>query len=122
MGASRVKGYAVAVISFCLLGVISLPAQPRPQAGPAQPPERYKMVLDRLDSMTAMPVSQWRYHTADIPHPEDPSLDDSTWAPVNLGRNAGNQPGSANTPGWYRTWVEMPSTVGGKEIRGSRVH
>ncbi|HZS49092.1 MAG TPA: alpha-mannosidase [Blastocatellia bacterium] len=78
-------------------------------------------VLNRLDAMTSLPVTEWRYHVADIPHPEDVGLDDSNWTAVTFGRN-GNQSGSNDSPGWYRTWIEIPSMVGGKDIRGARVH
>src|SRR5882724_10668802 len=108
----------VAILIF-VLSVITSSAQPRPSPQPAKPPERYKTVLDRLDAMSTAPVNQWRYHTGDIPHPEDPSLDDSNWTAVTFGRG---QSGSANTLGWYRTWIEIPSAVGGKDIRGARVH
>ncbi|HLQ51680.1 MAG TPA: hypothetical protein VK129_09295, partial [Terriglobales bacterium] len=72
--------------------------------------------------MTTLVLDQWRYHAADIPHPEDPSLDDSNWTQLTLGSPSGIRPGSAGEPGWYRAWIEIPSTVGGKDIRGARVH
>src|SRR2546423_601796 len=41
-------------------------------------PDPYKTSLDRLDSLTHQGETEWRFH-ADIPHPEDPSIDDSGW-------------------------------------------
>jgi len=108
-------GATIAILGFT---AVTSSAQPRPAPQPAKPPERYNTVLDRLNAMTNMQVNQWRYHTADIPHPEDPSLDDSNWTAVTFGRG---QSGSSNLLGWYRTWIEIPPTVGGKEIRGARV-
>jgi alpha-mannosidase len=46
-------------------------------------PNPYKPVLDRLDSLTTQPVPEWRFH-ADVPHPEDPALDDSNWQSVKV--------------------------------------
>jgi alpha-mannosidase len=108
----------ITVVILLVFAVVTSTAQPRPSAQPAKPPERYNVVLDRLNAMTNAPVNQWRYHTGDLPHPEDPSLDDSNWTAVTFGRG---QSGSANTLGWYRTWLEIPTTVGGKDTRGARV-
>ena len=36
-------------------------------------PDPSKAILDRLDSITRQPESEWRFHS-DIPHPEDPSV------------------------------------------------
>ena len=43
----------------------------------------YRPVLDRLQSLGTLALPDWRFH-ADIPHPEEPSLDDSSWAVVKL--------------------------------------
>src|SRR5258708_37146361 len=104
----------VVIVSILVFAVVTSTAQPRPSPQPAKPPDRYKTVLDRLGAMTNMPVNSWRYHTGDIPHPEDPSLDDSKWTDVTFGRG---QSGNTNLLGWYRTWTEIPATVGGKGIR-----
>jgi len=123
MQSARIKDWsrsAVLLLLFLFAG-IRLSAQPLPQPAPAPPQERYKNVLDRLESMTSITVDQWRYHTADIPHPEDPSLNDSNWTPVTLG-SSGNRPASTSEPGWYRAWIEIPPTAGGKDILGARMH
>jgi hypothetical protein len=102
-------------------------AQGRFQPGPPSP---YQNVLDRLAAMTSVPIRDWRFHAADLPHPEDPSLDDSSWQPVTLAGGFGGFGGSprqrssggpATGPSWYRTQIEIPRTAGGKEIRGARV-
>ncbi len=106
---------------LCFLAALPLLAQ-SPSPRPGAPQGRYQNVLNRLESMTTLVLDQWRYHAADIPHPEDPSLDDSNWTQLTLGSPSGIRPGSAGEPGWYRAWIEIPSTVGGKDIRGARVH
>ena len=63
--------------------------------------------------MSSVPLPEWRYHAADLPHPEDPSLDDANWTSVALT--------SANAPGWYRRSIEIPPAAGGRQIRGARV-
>ncbi len=113
----------------CLLAALapSLPAQPRGRTQPTRPPERYATVLARLAAMTTTPVTSWRTHSADgVPHGEDPALDDSQWTPLTLsGGRGGGGGNNAAAPGnghaWYRTTIEIPATVGGRDIRGSRV-
>jgi alpha-mannosidase len=82
--------------------------------------EKYPKVIARLAEMSSLPVPHWLAHTADIPHGEDPSLKDPDWTPVDLtGTRA-----AANTeqgPAWYRTAITIPATVGGKDIRGTRL-
>ena len=46
-------------------------------------PDPYKPILDRLDSLTVQSISDWHFH-ADVPHPEDPALDDSAWQSVRV--------------------------------------
>ena len=111
---SSVKGCSGIAVLCCLLAAVSSQAQPRPQPTLAQPPARYETVLNRLEAVTSAPLSRWRYHPADTPHPEDPSLDDSSWTPITFGAAQGNQPAAGDAPGWYRTRVEVPATAGGK--------
>ena len=115
------KPFSIAAVVLSILIALPVFAQPKPQPQAAKPPERYQTVLDRLDAMTNLPVIKWRYHAADMPHPEDPALDDSSWTPVTYGRNA-IMSSSTNASQWYRTMIEIPTSVGGKDIRGARVH
>jgi alpha-mannosidase len=111
-----------------LLALASLAfGQPRTRPQQQRPPERYGPVLTRLAAMTMAPVTAWKAHAADgVPHGEDPTLDDSQWTAITLGgggRGAANPgPGApGNGHAWYRTTVEIPATVGGREVRGARV-
>jgi alpha-mannosidase len=97
-----------------LLCAAALPAQPRNQR-----PEAYAAVLSRLDAMTFLPLSQWRSH-ADIPHGEDPALDDSNWAPVTLADGRGGRGGPSDAA-WYRTVIVIPQAAGGHDLRGARI-
>ena len=42
------------------------------------PPDAAKVVT-RLGELSNLPSGEWRYHEGDIPHGENPSLDDSSW-------------------------------------------
>src|SRR5258708_39816279 len=46
-----------------------------------EPPDPYKPILDRLESLQTVSLPEWRYHE-DLAHPEDPSLNDADWATV----------------------------------------
>ena len=119
----RIQSLAGAAI-FCALALHAQPRARPPQ--PIRPPERYATVLTRLAAMTSTSVTAWRAHAADgVPHGEDPALDDSQWTAITLAGGRGRGGGGAGAPGnghaWYRTTIEIPATVGGRDIRGSRV-
>lgn len=85
--------------------------------------ERYPAQMDRLQSMTFLAIDQWRFRDSDIPHGEDPELDDSNWqqVTVNYAPHPESTPSISQTQGWYRAAFRLPSTVGGKTIAGARL-
>src|ERR1022692_461182 len=95
-----------------LLSAALLTAQPRTQR-----PEPYAATLSRLEAMTTLPLAQWRSH-ADMPHGEDPALDESTWTPVTVPAGRGGAGGDA---AWYRATLEIPQAAGARDIRGARI-
>ena len=103
-------------VLYLTLCAAALPAQP--QANRRQ--EAYSAVLNRLDAMTTLPVTQWRSH-ADLPHGEDPSLDDSAWTAVTLSGGRGGRGGGEADAAWYRTTITLPQTLGGHDLRGARI-
>ncbi|MDR3700420.1 MAG: glycoside hydrolase family 38 C-terminal domain-containing protein [Candidatus Sulfopaludibacter sp.] len=87
---------------------------------PVRPPEKYPTVLARLESMIVLPIQQWSAH-ADLPHGEDPSLDDSAWAKVTLSGGRGRQNSTDAPMAWYRASFTVPETAGGKDLHGARL-
>ncbi len=73
----------------------------------------YRPTLDRLESLTTLPLSEWRFH-ADVPHPEDSSLDDSSWETVKVGDKWST--GSRV----LRRWIEIPEKIDGYAVPGAR--
>jgi alpha-mannosidase len=71
--------------------------------------------LQRLEAMITMPLTDWRTHPDNLPHPEDPSLDDSSWKAVKLHDRVDGR------PVWFRRVVEIPRTMGGYDIEGKRI-
>jgi alpha-mannosidase len=80
----------------------------------AAPSDPNKATLDRLQSLTVTPVRDWRFH-ADLPHPEDASLDDATWGVV--------QPDEKWSTGArvLRRWIEIPDKLNGYSLLGAGV-
>jgi alpha-mannosidase len=110
-------------IALCgIFSCIGVRAQ-HPGDPPQQWQEKYPTQVTRLLAMTMLPIGEWRFHDADIPHGEDPSLDDFGWkaTPVSYSERRGNDPGPGPERGWYRTTVEIPPTVGGRDIGGARL-
>ena len=71
--------------------------------------------LHTLETLTELPAGQWRLHVGDVPHGESPTLDDSSWPLVAPGSKA---PKDAV---WYRRTIEVPQTLNGYDITGSRI-
>src|SRR5690348_16039830 len=94
-------------------------------AGFSQTPaaaDSYKATLDRLQSLTAQGEKEWRFHT-DIPHPEDPALDDSGWGVLTVKNVSGPGGRNASEEHWtgtrvFRRWVEIPEKINGYATGG----
>lgn len=91
-------------------------AQPGFTANPsAKPVDAYKATLDRLQSITDVPLNEWRAHDADLPHGEDFAVDDAQWKTTKLNEEwkSGGQ--------WLRRTIEIPSNINGYDVRGTRI-
>jgi alpha-mannosidase len=81
---------------------------------PSAPPDPYKPVLDRLQSITVVPVPTWQVHAADLPHGEDPALGTSDWQPMRLKED---WKGSR----WLRLTFAVPAQLNGYRLQGARI-
>ena len=81
---------------------------------PAVPPDHYKPVLDRLQSITVVPLPTWQARAADLPHGEEPALATSDWQPVKLKED---WKGSR----WLRETFEVPAQLNGYSLQGARI-
>jgi alpha-mannosidase len=98
------------VCAFLALVPVNLVAAQQPSQ---KTTDSYQATLERLQSLTALPLSEWRFH-ADVPHPEDPSLDDSGWETVKVGDKWST--GSRV----LRRWLEIPLKINGYAVHGAR--
>ena len=88
-------------------------------------PDAYKATLDRLNSLTHQAESEWRFHD-DIPHPEDPSLNDSGWSTWTVKNVSGPGGQHANEEHWtgtrvFRHSIQIPEKINGYGTQGARV-
>jgi alpha-mannosidase len=71
--------------------------------------------LRTLETLKEIPAGEWRFHAGDIAHGEAATLDDSAWP---LAAAKSKAPKDAV---WYRRVIEVPKTLNGYDITGSRV-
>ena len=71
--------------------------------------------VERLGSLDTLPAGPWRFHSGDVAHGEQPSLDDSGWEKVQPKTTA---PKDAV---WYRREIEVPKTLNGYDLTGARI-
>jgi alpha-mannosidase len=88
-------------------------------------PDPYKSTLDQLEALTRQPESEWRFHT-DVPHPEDPGVNDTDWGRFTVKNASGPGGENANEEHWtgtrvFRRWVQIPGKINGYATQGSRV-
>ncbi len=69
--------------------------------------------LHTLQTLTTLPAEGWHFHAGDLPHGE--TDDDSSW-PVVQGHTE-----APNEAVWYRRVIEVPKTLNGYDISGSRI-
>lgn len=69
--------------------------------------------LHTLETLTTLPAEGWRFHAGDLPHGE--TADDSSWPIVQARSQAPNE------AVWYRRVIEVPKTLNGYDISGSRI-
>ncbi|WP_158943004.1 glycoside hydrolase family 38 C-terminal domain-containing protein [Granulicella sp. S190] len=71
--------------------------------------------LHTLETLNALPGGEWHFHVGDIPHGESTTLDDSSWTLVAPKSKAPHE------AVWYRREIEVPKTLNGYDITGSRI-
>jgi alpha-mannosidase len=85
----------------------------------------YKSTLDRLRALTVQGETEWQFHP-DVPHPEDPGLNDSDWGRFtvkNVSGPGGKNPSEEHWTGTrvFRRWIQIPEKINGYATAGSRV-
>ena len=107
-------------LTIVLLLLLSIPVFAQSNS-----PDPYKATLDRLNSLTHQAEPEWRFHS-DVPHPEDPSVNDSDWSTFIVKNVSGSGGQNSSEEHWngtrvFRRWVQIPEKINGYETRGARV-
>jgi alpha-mannosidase len=71
--------------------------------------------IAQLAALNQLPAAEWRYHVGDVAHGEAIDLDDKNWDVV---KGESHAPTEAV---WYRRWIEVPKTLDGYDLSGSRI-
>ena len=111
----------IALFLLCLIALFAAFASSQTSAAP----DPYKATLDRLEMLTRQGEAEWRFH-ADVPHPEDPALNDSDWGTLAVKNVSGPDGRNANDEHWtgtrvFRRWIQIPEKINGYATQGSRV-
>jgi alpha-mannosidase len=107
---SPLKRWIVCALLALIAARLVSAQQPSPSDQTIDP---YRPTVDRLESLTNLPLSDWRFHT-DVPHPEDSSLDDAGWGTIKVGDKW------STGPRVLRRWIEIPEKVNGYAVLGAR--
>ena len=97
-----------------VVSVLGLPVTAPAQQG-RTPSPAVDEVTSQLTALTRIAAEEWRYHAGDLAHGEAVGLDDSSWAVVKKGTVA---PEDAV---WYRRWIEVPATLNGYDLTGTKL-
>lgn len=73
-------------------------------------------LVAKLASYSELPGGNWKLHVGNIAHAEDPALDDSGWQSVAAATDAPEE------AVWYRQWFQVPRTLSGYDLTGSRIY
>jgi alpha-mannosidase len=104
----------IPVLVFLFVSLMPVTAgfgQEKPAALAGDP---YQATLDRLQSLVTVETPDWHFH-ADVPHPEDPALNDADWQTIRVRETWDTGPRV------LRRWIEIPEQIHGYSTQGSRV-
>jgi alpha-mannosidase len=112
---ARTRIVAFVLTFFCLsLGHAQTPEQLAEATKSLSP--QSQDVMKRVADLSVFPVPAWKTHNGNLPHGEDPKLDDSTWQPLTPDFVS---PAEEST--WFRAWVEIPKNLHGYDLTGSKI-
>jgi alpha-mannosidase len=119
------RSFALAFLSSAILLCVVCCSSRNAAAQANERPDPYKPTLDRLQSLSRQGEAEWRYQ-ADLPHPEDPTLNDSDWSVFTVKNVSGPGGKHDNEEHWtgtrvFRRWIQIPEKINGYATQGSQV-
>jgi alpha-mannosidase len=91
-------------------------AAPQTDAAIKSLPAPSQAVIQGLSKFSSIPISGWRYHPGNVTNGQSVTLDDSTWQE---GRTVHRTDPTDIV--WLRNWIDIPTTIGGYDLRDSRI-
>lgn len=79
-------------------------------------PSNCRRVIDVLSKLNSIPASNWRMHVGDLAHGESMTLNDSNWPIIHVPYQT-----NATDVVWLRAWIEIPKSLHGYDLSGSRL-
>ena len=116
--ARGVRGHiftAVVVAILCAFPAIPARAQSDAEKAVRALSVTAQTTVKELSSLVSLPADDWRFHAGDVAHGESTDLDDSAWQTVIKDTRAPTE------AVWYRRSIEVPKTLNGYDLTGSRV-
>ena len=110
--------FALLILAFgALLAVTSAAAQRGGEVGRglALLPPQSRAVVERLMSLSQLPVGTWKTHEGDLPHGEAVNQDESGWQDAAVGAHF------STSAVWFRQTIQLPATLNGYDLSGARV-
>lgn len=77
--------------------------------------EQGQAAIMRLDTLNAIPATDWQYHEGAVAQGESPALNTTDWKTVHIPFVASRQ------EIWMRRWVEIPKTLHGYDLTGAGI-
>ncbi len=77
---------------------------------------RSQAVVESLSRFNSQPIKGWRYHEGNVSDGQSVTLDDSSWQEIQS-----SYPTPPKNVIWLRKWIEIPKTLDGYELKGSRI-
>jgi alpha-mannosidase len=106
---------SVSIAVAILLCPAAVHGQGRGDSLAASLPPRTRDVVEQLGRLRSLEANGWKYYDGDLPHGEEPNLDDSSWQTTNRLNKA------SKGVIWLRRWFEMPKDLNGYDLAGTRI-
>ena len=113
--ARRIPVVAIQLLLLCVLTSATARSQSDADKAVKSLSAPTQATVRELSSLVSLPADDWRFHAGDVAHGEAADLDDASWQIVRKDTRAPTE------AVWYRHWIEIPNTLNGYDLTGSRV-
>jgi len=92
----------ISTVVAILLWPVAIHGQNRGDSPTASLAPHTREVVERLGRLRSLEAGSWKHRDGDLPHGEEPNLDDSSWQATDRLNKA------SKGVIWFRRWFEMP--------------